>query len=236
MGSTLRKALGYGLNDVTTKFDEIHDSRINSDSILVNEDKFYDRFNTKEEAHESYLKFLIEYKKQNPNLSYGLDFSLLTSIGHENFSYHDVITHSAEEGSMENVLVVTPLSGIVYGNWLRRDDTMDCIEASFDENPYDPKLKMLESGIYPYFNSMDAATGITLNSYVSEWERAYKKGDTLYADKFALKLGFTSSEEASKKVAPDLPHDVRTICEWGELFINPIDMYQLRPLFYSYFS
>jgi hypothetical protein len=233
--------MGYGLDDLeTAKRGKIIDPRINTTSILLDEDAFDKKYNTVREALEDYKEFLKNNKERN-----GLDSSREVDK-FEDSNFFNMVTH-VSEGGLKSVLCITPLSSLSTYGWRRVDDSMDYAEASLLRNPLKPTVKTFTSGFYPFNASYsDKRTGASLESYTAisliraanriKSARKEEDRDPYMFDYFAKELGFASSKEATDFMVPRPPADIISLATWGELFTAPLHAFDLKPMIYTYWS
>jgi len=243
MSSRIQKQLGYGLLDLKTKDGwKIDDPRINNDSILLDEDKMYDKYDTVENALADYK----EYLKVNPARG-GMD-SAKTIDKFPTQLFDRLVTHRPE-GGKKDVLIITPLSSLDAYKWYRSDDMIDYTEASLLKHPTKPIVKVFNNGFYPFIgNYIDKRTGESLKSfYIQSWIRAlnstghpkkkeFSEKEINFLSDAAFDAGFDNYKDAVEFIIPAPQDDVASISRWGELFTDDKYLYDLKPILYTYWS
>jgi hypothetical protein len=236
MSTRIHKVMGYGLTDVAHEGHRITDSRINTESFLL------DR--SLEEVELSFDQWLAE--RYPGNLDAAVERQALKS--NESSEAHKAVTWEGEFG-LPNVLVVRPAS---EPRWHRYDDPIDYQEEAIRGKFTDYRVESTIGGIHPYEGLwMDAWTGEQITGkqadVVRVWRRLVneplKDGVTeadraAVLDKVAQGLGFGLADhaEAEQLIVPLVPDVIRWVCEWGELFTSPDVWRQLRPVLYTYHS
>lgn len=246
MGLRIHKVMGYGLTDVTSKDYRITDSRINTDSILLDRSEDvpapqpYDEW-----LAERYPAFDAESTKPLfENLDAAMERQLLEKSGAEDALR--VVTWEGEYG-LPNVLVVRPAG---EADWHRHDDPIDYQEEAIRGNFTDYRVERTVGNIHPYEGIyMDARTGEQIIGKQADLVRAWRRlinaplkegvseaERTAVLDKMAPRLGLDVKDhaEAERFIVPLVPDTIRRVCEWGELFTSPDVWRQLRPLVYTY--
>lgn len=243
MGIRIHKVLGYGLTDLQVADGKIVDPRINPKSVLLSYSK-----SSKLEPYLEYLRDRASGKHDGTkDISAQIEATFIEQLSGKKkqpkATPYDCVTWETE-GGLPNVFVLTPL-GLV-NEWHRWDDTIDYYEA--EGNP-EPGLKLLKTGAYPYDGWMDSKTGDPLNtSSVSYWRhfretlnQSDKEIDEVSFAKtltyFAKEAGYKGdTAEFEQRIAPSIPDPIRFLVDWGQLFVNPKDVLQLRPMIYTYWN
>lgn len=243
--------IGYGLTDVETEGYSCTDSRINPDGIVC---KYYDYDNV--DVYLAFVKEQIAKDEGIPILERKrvgfLDRWIIKTqvetgkADRSDFEPGSAVVWRGEYG-MPNVLCVRPL---LCRDWYRYADTLDWTE----ETEFSPGggmqgnwVKLLKDGIWPFSGLyMDTQTGERLpldwsmewarfTHYPTEWGASDEGTRTLIRMKIAEKLGMTL-EEAEIRIAPHVPEEIQTLCEWGQAFTDPAVVFQLRPMMYVYWG
>lgn len=253
MGNSFNKMIGYALTDVNVKNYKIVDKRINPNSLFVNDEVYMEKNDLAKKENttllEQYYDHLVnkENNSDENNRLYGLDRMYISDLlsKNEKHVYWNNYVHMNLE-RLPNTLCVLTFEG--FGNgWSRRNDILD----SYDDLPDiddDANIKYLRNGIYPFSSEyVDKLTGEKMvNSYdVLFFVRAkndLKDSKKLDIDSnqakmelYANNLGMTV-EEACERIVPAIPHDIKTIVEWGELFTDKKYVNDLKPVLIKYWS
>ena len=242
MGSRIHKIMGYGLDDLeTVKTDKIIDSRINSNSILLDEDAFSEKYSSVRDALEDY-KVYLKANKDRGHMDSSREIDKF-----EDSNFFNMVTHVLE-GGLKRVLCITPLSPLSTYGWRRVDDSIDYAEASLLRDPSKPTVKTFANGFYPFnANYSDKRTGAPLDSYIAtsfirsvNRIKSSKKKDEEYDSSIlsynAEQLGYASSKEALDFTVARPPADIVSLATWGGLFTAPLHLFDLKPLVYTYWS
>lgn len=233
MGVRIRKVMGYGLDDVQhdEKGYNITDPRINLDSKL---------FNSWDLKVEDYIEWLDARKETDPETAFpNLDRVLVRDMPEKEFRMWDTFVWQGEWG-IPRVLVLTPLT---MNDWRRHDDAIDYVEETYlreyDEQQVN-RVHVLPHGIYPWNGSyMDRRTGERIKEpQATLWRRRYFTPNITDENResIAKALGFVDFAEADATYGPIVPEEVRDLAEYGELFTDPDQWKQLKPLLYIYWS
>lgn len=148
MSSTIRKVLGYGITDL-----QPGDARINWASPLLDF--------TQAPTFTAFADYLAAVKGREMDWLEPADTVRDLGQTQPTRTLDDCVAYNAETGS-EAVLVLVPPSQVT--DWTRSDDTFDCIEAQFGDEPdMDPVARELRMGIAPFDGLwMDKWTGAEL--------------------------------------------------------------------------
>jgi hypothetical protein len=244
MGIRIHKVLGYGLERVKRGAGgEWNDLRINSKSKLFKYGKsdktqpFYDFLDAKAQNgdHDAKMELILlknaeahEQKKSYPHIP----------IPHETLSYQ-------VESSRVSPLVITPLLHV--NEWKRSDDSIDYYQ-NFVTNPKTgmrDTVKLIHAGIYPYEGRyIDSRDGHLIDhEYKMVWQFLSEDKNSVEESKraevrseTAIKMGFASSEEVDLYMKPSVPQSIINLAECYELFTNPLTVYQLEPMIYTWWG
>jgi hypothetical protein len=237
MGIRVNKRLGYGLVDVAygDKGDCL-DPRVNADSLLLDWDRG-DEVNT-----SNYVEFL-QHRDDKSTERYILNERWLES--NQKMKPRDCVFLGNLDYGLEQVLCVTPIW--MYEEWHRADDAIDWVTESylFDSNPLD-RVDVFPHGLFP-FNGlyMDARNGEILKGrgimdWIRLWTNLKPEGKAISRemardelDDLASSFGMTHAE-AEQYVVPNVPEEVRNLCEFGRLFTDSSTLLQLRPMLCTY--
>lgn len=232
MGIRIHKRIGYGLNDVEAEELSITDSRFNPNGYFMldceeQEEKY---------SIEGFIKYLEEaHEKEKDSLGYSMITFELMGIK-ESKKIRDIFDMVRWDGEfgLPNVVLFQNHSK----DWSRFDDIIDYCECDSQEN----SVKLLKQGIYPYMGWMNSDTGETKFKVDDKtYEYLHVRQDINFGfnhydlDKL-LQMGFSSIEEADKKVVPVVPEFIMYLCKYLEVFKDDKTIYQLRPMLYTYWS
>jgi hypothetical protein len=223
MGNRIHTVLGYGLKDVVPR----KDKRIN-DSFWKKMDDEVDFFSEMKNKNEEALK-------ADP---YNFDATLfkhrIEGIGwhkgdtpFNSLNVSDILKSSGYFYEMKKgPIVFTDLSP----DWYRYDDTIDYYVF---RNPKD-SVKLIKNqkgescGIYPYHSYVNKKTGERIKCSPSE---RWSGNDDYLSQKYNLTL-----EEWKTCIVPEVPYIIKMFCEVADIFVNPLDVYDLKAMVYTYWS
>lgn len=229
MGIRVNRFLGYGLTDVQHEKYEITDDRINTSSWLLDFEP---------PPNGAYLTWL----SQRPEASgYSIDrWYLRDTPEQKQRDLCSCIAYSPEYG-LPNVLALQPLA---MTNWARHDDSIDYVQETWLRPQRKRQLNHVEEipgCLYPWEGAyMDAQTGERLPQDILEWVRL--RNDRPFPRReeglevLAQHFGFADHAEATARVVPVIPEEVRDLLEFSQLFSDDKAWRQLRPLLYTYWS
>lgn len=218
---------GYGLTDVTSE-----DPRINWDSPLVN----YELYS--EQHTEDYLAFAAERQKICLDAIFAKQ---IKKEGKELPRVYESFEMGSVDGGLESVLCLRP---VMMPEWSRYDNTLDWLEETNEHDQKD-RVRVLDSGIFPYDGHMDMRTGERIKGDVYWWrntvwnlnDKEFEpfRNDEKLLDTLADVFGMTH-KEALKNVAPLVPEEIRLLAEFGKLFTSDDVWKQLRPMIYTWWA
>lgn len=245
MSYRVHKQIGYGLVDLKLRKGEIDDDRINPNGFLLSEDD--DKWSI--DKYANYLDQKYKDKKFADNIDSNLALSdyIFESSRIEEFlansanpSLSGCIVRTDSESGMAKVLCITPIP--MFDKWIHHDDDIDYYEELLKTSEMKDSVKFLNRSLYPWSSEYwDTRTGKVLKEghlYPRlKAKRGQKKAD-FETEKFAIAryLGFESVEEADLYLKPAVPRCVQELCEYCELFNNPITIRQLQPILYTRWS
>lgn len=164
----------------------------------------------------------------------------------------DSVVHQVEYG-MPNVLVLVP--PCETKEWRRYDDPIDYVEET-QVYQQDKRVVTFKRGLYPWdYLSMDSRSGRVFRGKEHQKLMSFKhlfetiriardaEDQADIDEKFrqllqglAQELGFASTEECRRFVAPSVPNSVQYLCQFGRIFRDWNTVFQLRPMLYVYWS
>lgn len=225
--------IGWALTDLVPD-----DPRVNPDGIVRQYEKWDDA--------DAYLAWL---KDTHPRTIEAQLVDVLLAKGSRLRSEMEpsacFVHYDDGDGGLGNVLCVRPLGS---PDWHRYGDLLDWVHETWLDGPGDgpgrPWVRKLPDAPFPYNGMwMDARTGASIkdsrSSSVLAHALARTDGTDLTddaLDKIAERVGFTSAAEARRFLAPDVPDDIRHLCEWGHAFTSPDVVLSMRPVAYCWWS
>lgn len=224
MGISLTKMLGWALTDVAHTGVLLNDPRIDPGSPLL----------TGHADLGSYRAYLEQPAPDNLRRR-----SRRLNTFPDTADPSQAVRWDAEYG-LGRVLCVRPLA---FPDWSRRNNPIDWVEEEWIRpgalaRGAEPRVDMLPAAPYPFTGWMDTRDGRLLGDDVMWWVRARydlaAKPDDL--DVYAQEAGFAGHADATARVAPVVPDQVRSLIEWGGLFTGPDVWLSLRPVLYTYLS
>lgn len=266
MSSNLHKMMGYGLNNIQYKSGEFLDSRLNPDGYMFwdqESDKWswenYIGFLEKRQEQLLNGRTTEEFVREQSDEDFEMLIEIKGDLQAKKNELYSAIHHDGEQGNSE-VLLILPFDKI--DKWRRYADEIDQADAfeSYERTSQKlgheligefngSKLTLSSNGFGEYRNRyMNKRTGIGFS--VSDTNtlnlvgRRCKTAEELRASRFSYnaimrivdKMEFSSYEEALENLVPYVPHSVRLLCEFGEVFNDPKTILDLRPMIYSYWS
>lgn len=234
MGLRINKILGYGLSNVKSKNMELVDKRLTRD--------FIENIN---EGFDDFPKWLSDNKKEATVMLtslLGMDAAsanfhtqILTNGVYKDLD-SDIVNYDPEFG-LRNVMVLTSPED---KSWSRRDDIIDYIENSekFEPNWIDLFKEKKRCGIYPYDmmtlipgrkNLLPSPNKGMLSPQEYKMLTGKYKGKPICKDKVLLK-------HLKEDWVPKIPESILLFSLYAKMFVNPTDVYQLRPMIYTYWS
>ena len=244
MGIRIRKQIGYALTDVSS-IEE--DPRLNVDSVLLDGEKFYDTFNSSDDALRDYLRFI----QVNDLCDVGESVSQYEAILEKGRSpsLENCVVHFREHSETRKIMLFIPY--LYLREWSRYDDMLDYVEASLKPDPTEVVVEELRGGIYPYSGSyVDKRTGKTpggrfgsykimdLIRYINDCKDKGIKPSTLELGHVETlkELNLSSFEEFQEFIVPEIPSGIINVIKWGKVFTDEKYIYDLKPILYTYWS
>lgn len=250
MGIRIHKVLGYALIDLEVHLGRsiVTDRRVNPESVALanlfgkteDPDKVgtiadfvnYVRNKDSDREHRSSLVFLEGQMRNDPK-----------NVAKE---ISNCIVYDMEFGTPE-VLLIMPLSE--YGNWRRYDDIIDYMQAGYEDTASINSIKVLDRGIWPWEGWVNQSTGSRLDpSHLFVYRRfrdGLDKGAYTGQDRqdvknnlnsISKKMGFKDYQDANENLGPQVPDEVIMLCDFLELFKDPMTAYKLKPVIYTYWG
>lgn len=246
MSLRLNKAIGYALTDLVTD-----DPRINYESPLLDwprleeEDPDFDAPN-----FEGYIAWLKESAAAGTGgFGTNMEATLLQIMVDKErgtAKLTDAVIHQ-QESCPEVLLLIPP---IYIHSWLRRDDSIDHAEARLQPgNGLDNKLTRVDVGFGAYSNrfmDIDGTDHSGTAAYFVQMAEGGMPADEL--DPIARDIRpmdwrfddtrqmYSNAAEASARLVPTVPTDLRRLAAYGKLFTSNEVWKQLRPVIYTYWS
>lgn len=243
MGIRVNKLIGYGLTDIQYDKYTMTDPRIRTDSIL------FDWDNPDFEDAEAYLKFLETVDDGKFELQMYRTLSTVENLA-DKYKFNDPrhCFHWGPEYGMGNVLAIRDFTHV---DSHRSADIIDWVEETYVgiDGSQVNWVRELPDGPFPHNGFfMDSETGNKFTKENYELALGFKRltnygeeNDTLDVFRnselsLVEKLGYSSFDEAYKRIVPNVPREIRNLCEFGKLFIDPSDVRLLRPIIYCWWS
>ena len=216
MGIRVLKVVGYGLTDLQATEDAITDPRINPDGYLGCDCE------TQEERWTvaGYRKYVLgREREKSPD---GTHFEIFETIERQDCKRRwrnrddrcwdpcNSVIYDPEFG-LPTVLVVIPRFN--HKEWRRYDNLIDYSEET-SVHGAESRVSLLKNGIYPHVEKRDAKTWASVSQTAARRRR--RNGDPT--------------------LVPDVPYGVRVICEYLDMFSDPLTYRQLRPLLYVFWA
>lgn len=242
MGIRVHKVMGWGLTDVKTRKGHLADSRINSKSMA------FDPYDEKFKAMD-YLAWL-KAKYDNALTGPTMDMWLIPDDegnpgGWSNQAELDSIKkvlaydlfHWGSEHLLSNVLCITPL--VMHNQWHRFDDPMDWVEEThFRDSDQLNRVDIIPGGIFPWQGLyMDARNGNPIKGVEADlWRIAHWSNPPEFeaCHAVAKALEFDSVEQAEEMIVPQVPQEIRELCEYTKIFKQADVWLQLKPMIYTF--
>ncbi len=220
MGNRIHTTLGYGLKKVRWK----KDRRINPE--------FWENLDNEIDILPAIRSFA---EKQADSFD---NDSLLARLDCRGWYIHDKPIQSlciSDCISFSGYISETKGAPIIFHDFIDRqeryDDLIDYYAFSSKKGPMD-KVKMITdqkqrpAGIYPHMNYVNSKTGEPVPCSPSDrWIRN---------DEDSAKLYNMTVDQWVNDVVPQIPYNIRVFCEVANVFVNPLDVYSLRAMLYTY--
>lgn len=242
MGTRLHKRIGYGYsNNIGSDLESL----INPDSVLLDEDRLYEKYGSLETAFGSYVDFATHYQQQKTEA--GQRVFLTDPSVYRNDASHDlnrrfaraVLVSNREWDAPVEMVLVTPVW--MMEEWSRSSDSIDYVERELaGDSSLDTDVKLLRSNVYPFagsFLNTETLEPIADNWAIMPYIRARNKGESVgVLDELArnMGIGLSSHEEAERIVHPAPAPDAIVLALWGKLFKESRSAYLMNALYTSY--
>ena len=245
MGTRIHKVLGYGFPRVKTKndprfnpefFDKLWEEDGDLKSKLI---EWCEKKNVREgddfdaKIFHNWLMGTGWYKGDGaPKKLYASDFCHTSGYFSEG-KYAPIIFGSYKENK----------------DWYRYDNLIDYYEASGGVNLAD-KVELITDqcgdvcGIYPNLSYINRNTGKSCKMQFAKWhmtETLQKIGKHIDKDvafkaesEMCKEFGIKNLNEWRRWIVPAIPSSIRAFCEVMEVFKNPMTVYRLKPMIYTY--
>lgn len=242
MGVRIHKVVGYGLDNVKIKDHKFNDHRINvqySDGFYEKLYKF-DEWLKKYNSKVAYMLHAI-YKIPLTNAIWDINWAVRAiNMRKSRSKSYDGFVHNTEMGLSE-VMIFVPLEYL--DKWKRRDDTIDWIEETYFADQKDTVLNLFTErdscGISPYqtmtlnpFRENKTLSKVTkmlssqYNQLTGRWDKNIAPEEN---DDDRLK-------HLKEDWLPIIPTTVAAMCMYLNIFTKPEYLYELRPLYYTYWG
>lgn len=235
MGIRIHKALGYGL--VATP--EVFATQVNNS-----------RVGFRQKTLASYKAFLQEKyadsQTQDAQMSDLAHFGT-TFLNKESYTGANFIASCSELNDGQEVIVLIP--ALTVDDWVQNESALDYAEVDYacqnDASlPFmQNSVKILEAGQFPFEGMwMDATTGESVRRYDPAIFKYMQTHDSegnpvtnIEKSRLFSPEG-ASFREARKNIVPEVPHSIRDIAEWLQIFKQPADWKLLRPMILTEWS
>lgn len=120
-------------------------------------------------------------------------------------------------------------------NHRRYDDDIDYCECIDQAD----SVKIIPHGIYPYSGTyIDSRTGQRLT--ITDLDVGYWRVNEITSQNFEgckdKSWNFKTYKEFKKYTTPMIPPEIELFCECFDFFVDPLTVYQLKPMIYTYWS
>lgn len=257
MSLRLNKAIGYALTNLVPS-----DPRINQESPLLNWPRLEEESeNFVVPNFEGYIAWLKEAAsasiaaavrlRSQPASGFGTNIEatllqIMIDKARGTASLTDAVIYQRESGP-DILLLIPP---VYIHSWLRRDDSIDYAEARLQPGGgLDNKLVPMDVGFGAYSTRFMDVDGTDLPSTAAEFVQLAEAGmpadelDRIARDIRPLDWKFNDDRqlyagaaEASARIVPTVPPDLRHLSAYGQLFTSDEVWKQLRPVLYTYWS
>ncbi|QOD05951.1 hypothetical protein [Pseudarthrobacter sp. BIM B-2242] len=256
MSLRLNKAIGYALPDLVP-----NDPRINQESPLLNWPRLEEENeNFVTPSFEGYIAWLKEAaaagasairSRSQPASGFGTNIEatllqIMIDKARGTARLTDAVIYQRESGP-DILLLIPP---VYIHSWLRRDDSIDYAEARLQPGGgLDNKLVRTDVGFGAYSTRFMDDDGTDLSSTAAEFVQFAEAGmpsdelDRIARDIRPLDWKFNDDRqlyagaaEASARIVPTVPSDLRRLSAYGQLFTSDDVWKQLRPVLYTYWS
>lgn len=255
MGIRIHKVLGYGFK--YCKFDK--DPRFNDWVFNAKSEKFYE--NKKDEFLEFLKDKKSKFSKEERIISnITMDINWIEGTGWfdkekpvKSLSLSDFIKYNYFETEGKN-----PIGPVIFTlpsskDWNRYDDIIDYVECSIDNKGSFDSVKFYKDDagqpaeIYPYVGFVNRNTGKRVRfSQSDRWiltdilqkSKKVKNPSLKHIDPDLetnfQKEGITNLIEWQRWIVPIIPDLIVNFCEFAKVFKNPLTIYRLKPMIYTY--
>lgn len=207
MGIRIHKGLGWKLLDYVSG-----DERFNQDWFKPFEEMKY----------EDVKNQLCEYSWSIKDEKHGCSLGGISREGLIRDIYS--LIHFDDEYDTDFWVLKSP-----YDNHHNYDNAVDYEEASLKKDGFENGLVDLPNGFYPWSNSfMLAETGERATNVLSQ------NGKLYFTDNKYDLYNFLSEKEKRDIFVPNIPDEIKRICEFFKIFKDSKTINQLRPVIYTY--
>lgn len=235
LGIRISKTLGYGLSDVKTDKDGlITDSRFRPEFIDdIHELSGFEKWLKKNKSDATIM--LASLLGINPHQAKMAVMILTNGFYGKDALNTNVIKYDSEFG-LSNVMLLTPPES---KDWQRYDDIIDYIEADDAEPQYVDLFKdNFRCGIYPH-DTMILIPG--RKNLIPKNKGTLSGGDyNMMTGRYDKKLKATVRKDILQHLkedwTPKIPESLLLFSLYAKMFVRPLDVFQLRPMIYIYWS
>jgi len=246
MGIRIHKAIGYGLNDLQNGFE---DPRLNNDWIEEVYESDFEDFKKFLESKDKCIEILKDvFLDEQSKWHYGdieLFLNSMNRMRRQPFP-SDFLDFDGEVN--DNWILFYPagnISGGIFGEWKRFDDTIDYYENRVYKKELDSIIIDLSEygtlGIYPYNHGMYLKPGKEnklgkFKSLLSEHNKNYLEGQyyNMLVGDWDIKQDPRADEETVKHLREDwhplIPTSIKLFIYYFKIFKDTNTVYDLKPL------
>ena len=231
MGNRIHTVIGYGFEKVKFRKDPRFNEHVWSD-------EFYDqdflpkmveindsRYNKLKEVRDEYDFDVNGFKARIECKGWYEDEKPIKSLCWSDFAQY---SGYAGEAKFDPLVFVVPFNK----DWKRHDDIIDYYIFSDKNGPIE-KVRLITGdkgipcGIYPYLKYYNKPTGERVKCDPYDRRRSDQQS-------VAEKYGFKTVKEWRENVVPEIPYEIRLFCEAANVFKNPLTIWELRAMLYTY--
>lgn len=261
MGIRINKVLGYGFKHCKFDKDPRFNEWVFNDQDIWNEDKRTEFIYFLKEKQSKFLK--EKQSKLSSDDFFDIAWDLAWLEKKECFAdgdtlerllLYDFIKYNYYDMEKENPIGPIIFTMPNYKSWNRYDDIIDYIECGIDNRGAVDSVKFYlddagqSTGIYPHTSFVNRNTGKRvkftpsdrriLTGILLELKKANNphlihKNSPKEKSEFE-KAGVENLIQWQRWVVPEVPSLIVNFCEFMDIFKNPLTVYRLRPMIYTF--